>query len=273
MSSEGSKPSAPYVSPHDFFLKELDKNKKKRKSPTQETNEDKHKDKKPVSEFVGKSSEFKRELAERGATVTHQNSEPKAVAQLKTPGKKDAVRPRAEMATSGRTLFDDDDKKPPAPVEETKPPAPRPKTPPVPSGKEVYNAFYEGSPKRTIPEGAQSVAPLEPPKISRKISYKLNEEDGTVSVVIDGYTIGDEQAFESDAEDIFAFLDSIVAGEEELRRVNRRRAENFDDFIKQQQDKIDEAALEEAIKEFGIDPKEPLPPNKQELKTPVTLRF
>ena len=272
MSSEGSKPPAPYVSPHDFFLNEINNNKKKRKSPTQETNEDKHKDKKPVAEFVGKSSEFKRELAERGATVTHQNSEPKAVAQLRTPGKsKDAVRPRAEKAASGRTLFDD--KKPPAPVEETKPPSPRPKTPPppVPSGPEVYNAFFEGSPKRTIPKGAQSVGPSEPPKISRKISYDI--KDGAVRVIIDGYTIGDEQAFEEDAEDIFAFLDNIVAGEEELRRENQRLAENFDDFIKQQQNKIDEAELEEAIKEFGIDPKEPLPSNKQQLRTPVTLRF
>lgn len=272
MSSEGSKPSTSFVSPHDFFLNEIENNKKKRKSPTQETNEDKHKDKKPVSEFVGKSSEFKRELAERGATVTHQNSEPKAVAQLRTPGKpKDAVRPTAEKATSGRTLFDDD-KKPPAPVEETKPPAPRPKTPPVPSGPEVYNAFYEGSPKRTIPKGARSVAPLEPPKISRKISYNVND-DGTVSVIIDGYDVNDGQAFEDDAEDIFAFLDNIVTGEEQLRRENERRTENFDDFIKQQQEKIDEKELEEAIAEFGIDPKEPLPSNKQSLKKNMALRF
>ena len=209
MSSEGSKP--PYVSPHDFFLNEINNNKKKRKSPTQETNEDKHKDKKPVSEFVGESSQFERELAERGATITHENSEPKAVAQLRTPGKpKDAVRPTAEKATSGRTLFDD--KKPPASVEETKSPAPRPRTPPVPSGPEVYNAFYEGSPKRTIPEGARSVAPLEPPKISRKISYNV-KGDGTVSIVIDGYVVNDGKAFEDDAEDIIAFLDNIVAGE------------------------------------------------------------
>ena len=92
MSSEGSKPQ--HLTYLMIFLKRINNNKKKRKSPT-ETNEDKHKDKKPVAEFVGKSSEFKRELAERGATVTHQNSEP-AVAQLRTPGKsKDAVRPRA----------------------------------------------------------------------------------------------------------------------------------------------------------------------------------
>lgn len=262
MSSEGSNPRPQRVSPHEFFLNQIESNKKKRKSPTQETTEDKHEDKKPVANFVGKSSEFKRELAARGATVTHQDSKPQPVANLRTPGKpKDAVRPIVEKATSGRKLFDD-----------KKPAAQRPKTPPVPSGKEVYNAFYEGSPRRTIPEGAQSVTPSEPPKISRKISYNIND-DGTLSVVIDGYTVSDEKFFEEEEEDIFDFLDGIVAGEERTRKENERVAENFDDFIRQQQDAMDERYLEEAINSFGIDPKEPLPPNEQQLKTPVSLRF
>jgi hypothetical protein len=269
--------------PPEFnWLDQVNQNIKKRKSPNQETDEERHKDKKPPK-FVGQSSKFKHELAERGATVTHKDSDPKAVAQLRTPGKpKDVVRPTAVAGSSGRKLFDD--KKPPAPVEEEKPPVPRPKTPPVPTGEEVYKAFDEGSPKRTIPKGAQSVAPVS--RISRQISFEENE-DGSINIIIGGYSIRDEAAFRSEGEDIFDFFDSIVAGEEQtalenkirlekerlLRLEEERGARNFDDFIEQQQEKLAERALEEAIEQFGLDTTEPLPTNKKQLRGPASLRF